>query len=175
MATNRHFIRRHLRRELTHAEEMELWLGPSHRGSLFASREDLQEVWLANRDRVMAAHAKWGRRPMAWWEFEAPFPRPSDRERSALFEAGLLGVEEREQLVAWWRRQFERAYEPLFFHCEGPGRYFSGAVGRRKHYRWADIPRSLLKEWAAQRRRRRSKAIRQLVETAAAEQPVPAA
>jgi hypothetical protein len=72
-----------------------------------------------------------------------------------LFEAGLLGVEEREQLVAWWRRQFERAYEPLFFHCEGPGRYFSGAVGRRKHYRWADIPRSLLKEWAAQRRRRR--------------------
>ncbi len=147
---------------------MELWLGPSHRGSLFSSREDLHAAWLMNRDRVMAAHAKWGRRPMAWWEFEAPFPRPSDRERSALFEAGLLGVEEREQLVAWWRRQFERAYEPLFFHCEGPGRYFSGAVGRRKHYRWADIPRSLLKEWAAQRRRR-GRTIRKPATTVAGE------
>jgi hypothetical protein len=61
--TNRKFVRRHLRRELTWEEEMELWLGPSHRGSLFASREDLQQAWLANRDRLMAVWGKHGRRP----------------------------------------------------------------------------------------------------------------
>jgi hypothetical protein len=167
MTTNRHTIRRPYRGKLTHTQEMELWLGPSHHGSAFRSRTELHQAWLTHRDRVMAAHAKWGRRPMAWWEFEAPFPRPSDRERSALFEAGLLGVEEREQLVAWWRRQFERAYEPLFFHCEGPGRYFSGAVGRRKHYRWADIPHELVKQWSGEYRRR-GRTIRKL-ETAVSE------
>jgi hypothetical protein len=173
MTTNRHTIRRPYRGKLTHTQEMELWLGPSHHGSAFRSRTELHQAWLKHRDRVMAAHAKWGRRPMAWWEFEAPFPRPSDRERSALFEAGLLGVEEREQLVAWWRRQFERAYEPLFFHCDGPGRVFSGAVGRQKHYGWADIPRSLLRQWSAEHRRR-GKTIRKL-EKAATEEPTPAA
>jgi hypothetical protein len=65
MPTNRKFVRRHLRSRLTGDQKMELWLGPSHRGSAFRSREELQEAWLTNRDRVMAAHAKWGRRPMA--------------------------------------------------------------------------------------------------------------
>jgi hypothetical protein len=60
MVTNRYFIRRSLRGELTWEQEMELWLGPSHRGSLFTTREELQQAWLMNRDRVMAAHAKWG-------------------------------------------------------------------------------------------------------------------
>jgi hypothetical protein len=171
--TNRKFVRRHLRRELTWEEEMELWLGPSHRGSLFASREDLQQAWLANRDRLMAVWGKHGRRPAAWWEFEAPFPRPSGREQSSLYEAGLLTEEERVELVTWWRQQFERGYEPHFFYCEGPGRLFSGAVARRKHYAWADIPRALLRESTMQRRRR-SRTIREL-EATAAEQPVPAA
>lgn len=151
MPTNRKFVRRHLRRELTWAEEMELWLGPSHRGSLFASREELFQAWLMNRDQMMAAWAKHGKRPAGWWEFEAPFPRPSGHEQSALFEAGLLSTEERIELLDFWRRQFERAFEAGFVHHSG-GRMFKGAPARRAHYRWADIPKSLLREWTAQRR-----------------------
>lgn len=95
------------------------------------------------------------------------------RQQSVLYEADLLEPEERAALVEWWRGQFERAWEPHFFICEGPGRFFSGAIGRRKHYAWADIPASLLTEWTTQRRRR-GKTIRKLKATAE-HNPVPAA
>jgi hypothetical protein len=140
---------------------MELWLGPSHRGSAFGSREEMHQAWLRHRDRLMGAWAKHGKRPAGWWEFEAPFPRPFEREQSTLFEANLLDPEERAELVAWWHREFERAWEPHFFHVDGPNRVFEGAVARRKHWNWADIPASLLKEWTA-RRRRRGRAISEL-------------
>ena len=48
----------------------------------------------------------------------------------------------------------ERAQQPDFFHREGPGRILEGAIARRAHYRWAGIPRELLKEWTTHRRRR---------------------
>jgi hypothetical protein len=73
--------------------------------------------------------------------------------------------EEIAELEAWWREQFDRAWAPHFFHCDGPGKIFDGPIGRKKHYRWADIPRGLLKQWSAERRRR-GKVIRKL-ETAA--------
>jgi hypothetical protein len=164
MATNRKFIRHSLRSKLSWTQEMELWLGPSHRGSAFRSREELHQAWLTHRDRLMTAWAKHGKRPAGWWEFEAPFPRPSGHEQSKLYEAGLLGEEEAAALVSEWRRQFERGYEPHFFHCEGPGRLFSGAVGRRKHYAWADIPTELVKKWSAEYRRR-SRIIRRIKAT----------
>ena len=154
MTTNRRTIARPYRGHLTYEQEMELWLGPSHRGSAFGSREELHQAWLKHRDRLMATFARNGKRPAGFWEFEAPFPRPFEREQASLFEANLLEPEERAALVERWREQFERAWEPHFFHCEGPGRFFDGAVGRRKHYAWADIPRELVREWTAQRRRR---------------------
>jgi hypothetical protein len=140
---------------------MELWLGPSHRGSAFGSREELEQAWVTHRDRLMALWGKHGQRPAAWWEFEAPFPRPYKRERSKLYEAGLLDEVERAELETWWREQYLRAWDPHFFHCEGPGRLFSGAVGRRKHYAWADIPTELVKKWSAEYRRR-SRIIRRI-------------
>jgi hypothetical protein len=152
---------------------MELWLGASHHGSAFRSREELHEAWLANRDRLMTLWAKHGKRPAGWWEFEAPFPRPFEHEASALYEAELLTESESTELVARWRREFERAWRPGFFHCEGPGAFFHGTIARRKHYAWADIPRALVKEWTAQRRRR-GRTIRKLA-TTVAEETTPAA
>jgi hypothetical protein len=55
------------------AELQELWLGPNpNLGSLFADRQELREAWEQHRVEVMALFAKDGRRPMGWWEFEAP-------------------------------------------------------------------------------------------------------
>jgi hypothetical protein len=103
----------------------------------------------------MRAWAKHGRRPQGWWEFEAPFPRPDyERERSALYEAGLLGAEERTELVGWWREQFLRTFESHFFFCDGPGRILEGATARRKHFKWADIPQRLIDEWTKERQGR---------------------
>ena len=171
MATNRTPIRHPHRSRLSPEQEMELWLGPSHRGSAFGSREELEQAWLKHRDRLMTAWAKNGKRPAVWWELEAPFPRPFEHEQSALYEANLLEPEERIELEHWWREQYLRAWGPHFFHCEGPGRIFEGPIARRKHYAWADVPKSLLVQWTKERRRR-SRTTRELEATTPAEPAV---
>ena len=99
-----------------------------------------------------------GRRPVAWWQYDAPIPYPGqDLERSALYEAGLLGEQEREQLVTEWREEFERAQVPGFGFCAGlrpEGRgalWLTDAEAREAHHVWADIPASLVEQWRAQR------------------------
>jgi hypothetical protein len=173
MGTNRSYVRRHRRGELTHEQEMELWLGPSHRGSAFGSREELHQAWLKHRDRLMCAWAKHGKRPAGWWEFESPvaYPRDPDYAEAALYENDLLTEEEKVERIAWWREQYDRAWLPDFFHCEGPGRFFDGPVARRKHFKWAGIPQGLVKQWNSERRRR-GRTIRKL-EAAATSPPEP--
>jgi hypothetical protein len=162
MGTNRTIVRRHRWGELTHEQEMELWLGPSHRGPAFGSEDERRVAWIRHRDRLMTAWAKHGRRPHGWWLYESPIPRPRyDTEQSTLYVAGLLTEQERAELIAWWREQYDSAWSPHFSHCEGPGRFFKDAPGRRRHLRWADIPTQLLREWNAARRRR-ARTIRKL-------------
>jgi hypothetical protein len=61
------------------------------------------------------------RRPAAWWQFEATFPYPGyDHEQSTLYEAGVLGEEERAELVAAWREEFETAQAPDFGFVSAP-------------------------------------------------------
>jgi hypothetical protein len=169
MATNRKYVRRHHRGALTHTQELELWLGPSHKGSAFASREEMRQAWLSHRDRLMATFARNGKRPAAFWEFETSIARVPGREASALYEANLLEPGERAELETEWRRQFEKSFEPGFFICEGPGKFYSGAIGQRKHYAWVDIPKGLIKLWSAEYRRR-SRTVRR-IEQAAVTQP----
>ena len=84
---------------LTLDELQELWLGPGPRGSLFHSREELQDAWIQGRDVVMRLWGQDGKRPQGWWQFEAPklgLEWPGfDRERQYLYEAGVLSEAER--------------------------------------------------------------------------------
>src|SRR5262249_57849401 len=94
-------------------------------------------------------------------------------------EAGLLAPEEVATLEASWRKRFDHTNEPDWVgHCIGhakPGDTFAtwlhGAEGRRAYYRWAGIPKALVKRWTKERKRR-SKTIRRLAKPA---HPKPAA
>jgi hypothetical protein len=154
MATNRHPIQHPHRGRLNHAQQMTLQYGPDPRWDAFHSEEEHRDAWVRNRDRILAGY-RHGRRPMAWWRFEAPFQYPGyDKEQSTLYEAELLGEEEREQLVARWRAHFAQAQQPGFMYCVGHAKrgdtfatWLKGAAARKAHYRWSGIPHSLLKEW----------------------------
>jgi hypothetical protein len=155
---------------------MFLLYGPADRwDSAFADEAEACEAWNYHRARILS-HYRSGRRPWAWWAYEAHVPHPGNHQASTLYEMGLLGAEERAELEHWWREQYLRAWSPRFFHCEGPGRIFEGAPARRAQYRWADIPKSLLAQWTKERRRR-GKRVRALKVVGAVEsaEPPPAA
>jgi hypothetical protein len=131
---------------------MELWLGRSHHGSLFRTRQELATAWRMHGERVSTLYAVPGRRVQGWWEFEAPagLKRDYDTERSTLWAAGLLGDEERAELEREWRKEYQRAHQPNFvFH--GRAGILKGAEAIAAHLAWADVPLKLLTEWAAQR------------------------
>jgi hypothetical protein len=123
MPTKRLPLQRPPRGQLTASQEQELWLGPSpHLGPLFSDAEHVRAAWFQHRARLLERHGAHGRRPMAWWAFEAPIEHPGrDRERSTLYQAGLLAEAERAELLRYWREQFDRAHDPNFFCCMGPG------------------------------------------------------
>jgi hypothetical protein len=138
--------------ELSHIEAgimQELWLGGSSGWSMFADEAELKAAWEKYRPQVMAMFARDGLRPAGWWRYDAPIPYPGDeRERSALYEAGVVTGDEKAELELNWRAEFEQAYAPGY-----------GADRRRKHFRDCDIPRELVRKWTAERKRR-SKAIK---------------
>jgi hypothetical protein len=154
------YARRSQRAKLNHFQTMELWLGPRSDGSSFESDEERREAWFRNRDWVMKLWAKGGRRPQGWWYYEAPekglrrYPG-YEHERSVLYEfSDVLSEAERSQLEAEWRKEFDRSWDPHFFHCAGPGKIFSGDHARELHWLWADIPPALVDAWTAERQRR---------------------
>ena len=168
MATNRHPIRHSHRGRLNHPQEMVLRYGEDPRWDAFATEDEHRDAWIRNRDRLLGGCR--GHRPAGWWRYEAgDLPYPGyDREQSTLYEVGVLDEEERAELVRWWHEQYLRAQAANFWHCLGPGRSLKGGPARRAHYRWADIPASLLAEWSAAHRRRR-KTIRKLEAASPAE------
>ena len=155
MPTNRVPLRRRVRGELTSDMEMALWLGVGRNGFPFADEDEVEELWTRHRERIMADHARNGRRPQAWWWFEAPplgLDYPGyETEASYLYEHGQLGAEESASVVAYWREQFGRCHEPGFTLCMGEGQWLRGREARLAHYRWADIPASLVERWTRER------------------------
>lgn len=136
-------------RTITRLQEMELWLGASHRGSLFASEEERRKQWVRHRDRLMGYWGNNGRRPQAWWRFEAPFSYPGfNRERSALWEAGLLGENERLDLEAGWRKAFDESLMPGFTFNDGPRGELFGWEAHIAHLVACDVPPDLCELWA---------------------------
>jgi hypothetical protein len=73
-----------------------------------------------------------------------------EHEVSTLWRAGVLGAEEKLDVEAEWRREFEHGFTRSY-----------DAKRRREHYAWADIPRELVRAWLAERRRH-GKTIRKL-------------
>jgi hypothetical protein len=141
------------------AEAMELWLGPNpNLGSLFHTPEQARAMWSQHRDELMRHFGSDGRRPVAWWRFEAPFPYPGlDVERSTLWRAGVLSEEEKLRLEVEWRQEFDHAWEPGFVEYEN-SEMIQGVRARRLHFEWADIPHELVEQWTAERRRQRRRA-----------------
>jgi hypothetical protein len=144
---------------LSPAEAMELWLGPNPSlSSRFRTPEEARAMWNRHRDELMRRHGSNGRRPVAWWCFEAPFPYPGhDVECSTLWRAGALGEDKRLRIEARWRQEFDRAQEPGFVEYED-SQMVEGVRARRLHYEWADIPHELAEQWTAERRRQRRRA-----------------
>jgi hypothetical protein len=70
---------------------------------------------------------------------------PGHRDRAALYEAGLLAVEEKAVLEVEWRQDFERGCDPGFSLSVGPDEHLTGAAARRALHRWAGIPRELVR------------------------------
>jgi hypothetical protein len=180
MSTDRTLLQRPNWHPLDHAAEMDLRYGSLSGRPAFASEAARRAAWFAHRDELLR-HCHGGKRPAGWWDYESPVPYPRDRDyaEATLWENGLLTSTEVTELLARWRSDFERAQQPGFTYCAGFAKsgdtvasWLEGAPARRAHYRWAGIPRDLLKRWTRERRRR-SKAIRKL-ETAAAGCPLPA-
>jgi hypothetical protein len=166
MPTTRRYLRRPHRAKLTHAQEIELWLGPRSDGSSFVSDEHRRVMWFRHRGRFMQLWAKGGRRPMGWWLYESPFRSRrhpgTDHERSILYEfSDVLSADERAELEAEWRREFDRSWDEHFFYCAGPDKIYSGDDARWQHWLWADLPPPLLDRWMAERQRR-SRVVREL-------------
>jgi hypothetical protein len=130
---------------ITPQQEMELWLGPSHHhGSAFSDDDERRRLWAAHRDRLMRWFAHDGRRPQAWWEFEAPFKYPGfNQERSALWAAGLLGAAEARALERDWRCEFDRSLVLGFTFNDGPRGTLTGEAAHIAHLVYHDIPAAL--------------------------------
>jgi hypothetical protein len=129
---------------------MEMWLGPTERGSVFASEAEQRAYWFANDERIMLMVGGNARRPWGWWQYVARMRHPGlDHEAAVLYELGELGVAEEREWIPVWRRAFDHV------------RTLRGLRNIRDYLDSAVLPRTLFERWNAERRRAR-KQIREL-------------
>lgn len=90
------------------AELQELWLGVGNQPSVFNSDDACRSAWARHRAVLMQQYGSHGRRPLAWWRYEAGNLRWSgyERERSTLYDANKLTAIERSEQEAYWRSEF---------------------------------------------------------------------
>jgi len=94
----------------------------------------------------MEDFAHGGHRPQMFWRYEAQAlglrPFNFNTQKSTLYNAGLLGEQERIELVAFWRKQFDLAIM-----------WKEDAATACKRFRSMDIPVVLIRRWRAERKR----------------------
>jgi hypothetical protein len=155
------------REPLQHEAEMSLLYGELRHWPAFADDAARKAAWFAHRDRLLE-HCSWGKRPAGWWDYECPIRRPRDRDyqEAALWENGLLTADEVAGLEASWRQAFERAQDPGFAFRAAAG-WLDGWRAKKAYLKWVGVPRALIREWTAERRRRRKPVCIPGVESAA--------
>jgi hypothetical protein len=143
---------------LNFAQQQELWLGVCRNSSAFENEAHARVAWARHKGRIMELWGRNGRRPVAWWHFEKGLRHPGiEHERSILFEfpefADVLSADERAELEAYWRKEFERSWGPNF-SFDADGRIYSGDAARWQHWLFVDLPPPLLDQLMAERERR---------------------
>ena len=167
MPTNRVPLRRRVRGELTSDQEMALWLGVGRDGFPFADEDEARNLWERHRARLMALHAHNGRRPYAWWEFDAPrgarlrSGTPNNRRCSRLACSTRTSAR---SLLHGGASSSSGATRRAFSMCVGPNvPWLTGRAARLAHLAWADVPGLLGREvggatrasaWSAERKPR---------------------
>jgi hypothetical protein len=167
MPTERKPLNRGKRGRLSSDQHWDLMLGVQIGRPAFPDDEARRAAWEKHKGYLLALCNAPGQRPAAWWDYGCPILRPRYREdaAAALYEAGLLYSEEQAALLSQWRQEFDKAQRLGFIHVLGSGRFLKDAAARSAHYKWAGIPRSLLRDWRSERRRR-TRTIRDLDEAA---------
>src|SRR5262249_28439968 len=131
---------------------MELWLGPSQRGSRFRDEAEPRGAWAENRNRLMERWGGRGRPAEGGGGVGGRGPSlPRVRSRAFLPVRARPLRRRREGRVPHWREEFDRAHSPGLFHCAGPGKFLDRDAARRAHFAWANIPSSLVDAWTAER------------------------
>lgn len=115
-----------------------LLYGPDDRcGDAFNTEAEVEAAWQRYREALLACCPP-GRRPWGWRIFDelgARVPwKGYDRERSGLWRAGVLSLEETATVERQWRLDFVRAQN-------------LDEARKRAHFAWADIPRELVRRW----------------------------
>jgi hypothetical protein len=96
-----------------------------------------------------------GKRPFGWWAYESPFRSRRHpgiaHQKSILWEfSDALGADERAELEAFWRCEFEKSWAPNFsFYADG--KIYSGDDARWQHWLFCDLPPELLNRWLKER------------------------
>jgi hypothetical protein len=138
--------------ELGFVEKMELAIGVGNLGSVFSSEEERRQAWLMAKHELLA-RAQPGKRPWAWWRYEAPglgLKYDCSHERSVLWRAGLLSETERAALEVEWLDEWGRCTQRNFMISRPfPDEPITGEAAKRRHLEWCDCPAELAEMWDA--------------------------
>jgi hypothetical protein len=145
---------RRRRPRLTIDQRFSLTVGADVYPKAFGSDAERRQAWAQWREHMLST-CRYGKRPAAWWNYEAPFAPPADRhlKPAMLFASKLLPPREAKQLHDYWRARYEQAYEngEGFVHCLGPDEWLHGDAARRAHFRMYGILPALVEQWEQER------------------------
>ena len=101
--------------ELTFPKEMDLVIGTGKKMDQ-ESLDEMRELWECHRDEVMAAHARVGSRPHAWWLFDSGLGHDPGNDLLALIKMGEISEADVEYLraqpgKAYWDDHAEAAWQ----------------------------------------------------------------
>jgi hypothetical protein len=137
--TKRHFG------ELNHDEWISLTLGERPDRQAFDSDEDRRAAWEQHREAELAS-INLGRRPAAWWDYDAPARRDHNMNSMLqLFRLGELRGDELQYAMRHWADWAEKARK--LHYVLGPGNIVTASPEAEERWRaWAGVPDEMFRE-----------------------------